>query len=521
MAEAQTSERVVAGRYRLIEPLGRGGMGTVWRALDRVLEREVAVKELLASREMTEPEREIFTIRTFREARAAGRLSHPSVAAVYDAFEENGHPWIVLELVPSRTLGSVIREEGPLSPRRAAEIGSQVLAALRVAHAAGVLHRDVKPDNVLLAHDGRAVLTDFGIAAMEDDSPVTRTGMLVGTPAFIAPERAAGAQAQRASDLWSLGVTLFMAVEGRSPFHRGHALATLAAVMYEEPGPLRLAGPLAPVIEGLLVKDPALRMAAEQAAQHLHAVATGMVTGASMVPPPRRPPLFARPRPAVMEETAPTPVPTPALARTPTPTPVVAPAAAPVRPRRSALAIALGSGALVAFVGLAAGGAAFLSARLPGADARATVVSTPTVTVFATRTAPPSEGRPSGTPATAEPVANRRSAQPSGSYGGHDRATQRPRTHGPRSHGPSAKATPKAPPKTPSHKPTTSKKPSSGGEGGSVEPSDAGGPGKGNGPGPGQGNGPKDTKTAKIKGGKKGKNAAHLTTPAGVAGWDV
>ncbi|MBE3009379.1 serine/threonine protein kinase [Microbispora sp. NEAU-D428] len=420
MAEAQTSERVVAGRYRLIEPLGRGGMGTVWRAVDQVLEREVAVKELLASAELTGPEREVFTIRTFREARAAGRLSHPSVAAVYDAFEENGYPWIVLELIPSRTLGSVIREEGPLPPRRVAEIGSQVLAALRVAHANGVLHRDVKPDNVLLADDGRVVLTDFGIAAMEDDSPVTRTGMLIGTPAFIAPERAAGRQAQRASDLWSLGVTLFMAIEGRSPFHRGHALATLAAVMYEDAGPMHNAGPLAPVIEGLLVKDPDRRMTADYAAQHLHAVATGQVTG-PVVPRPRQPPRLARLMP-IFDTTPSASMSTPVPLREGTPTPVPVPVPTPVGRHRSPWALAAGSGALVAFVGLAAGAIAFATARLP-ADPRGTaVVSTPTVTVFATKTAGPrsaetgrrTESR--GAEKTAsQPVAN----TGSGAAGGH------------------------------------------------------------------------------------------------------
>ncbi|WP_328854012.1 serine/threonine protein kinase [Microbispora hainanensis] len=405
MAEAQTSERVVAGRYRLIEPLGRGGMGTVWRAVDQVLEREVAVKELLASAGLTGAEREVFTIRTFREARAAGRLSHPGVAAVYDAFEENGCPWIVLELIPSRTLGSVIREEGPLPPRRVAEIGSRVLAALRVAHANGVLHRDVKPDNVLLADDGRVVLTDFGIAAMEDDSPVTRTGMLIGTPAFIAPERAAGRQAQRASDLWSLGVTLFMAVEGRSPFHRGHALATLAAVMYEEAGPLHNAGPLAPVIEGLLVKDPARRMTADYAAQHLYAVASGQATD-PVVPRPRQPPRLARLMPGfdtTPSAPASTPTPVPFGEGTPTPVPVPAPVPAPVRGRRRPWALAAGSGALVALVGLAAGAVAFATARFP-ADPRGTaVVSTPTVTVYATRTAQPGTAEPgTAEPGTAE-----------------------------------------------------------------------------------------------------------------------
>ncbi len=266
---------MVAGRYRLIEPLGRGGMGTVWRALDETLQREVAVKELDASRDLTTQDRELFAVRTFREARAAGRLSHPGVAAVYDVFEETGHPWIVMQLVRSRTLGEEIRAHGPLPPRRVAEIGLQVLSALRAAHGAGVLHRDVKPDNVLLAEDGRAVLTDFGIATLEDDSPVTRTGALVGTPAFIAPERAAGGSAQRSSDLWSLGVTMFAAVEGRSPFHRGHALASLAAVMYEDPVPMRRAGVLAPVLTELLRKDPAQRMTTPEAERLLRSIAAG------------------------------------------------------------------------------------------------------------------------------------------------------------------------------------------------------------------------------------------------------
>ncbi|WP_344942535.1 serine/threonine-protein kinase [Sphaerisporangium flaviroseum] len=267
----------MAGRYRLIEPLGRGGMGVVWRAADELLRREVAVKELLGLADLAGDEREMFTTRTLREARAAGRLSHPGVAAVYDVFQENGHPWIVMQLVPSRTLGSIIREEGPLPVRRVAAIGVEVLAALRAAHAAGVLHRDVKPDNVLITGDGHAVLTDFGIATLEDDSPVTRTGMLVGTPAFIAPERAMGGPAEPASDLWALGVTMFQAVEGRPPFRRGSALATLAAILYQEPEPLLRAGALASVIEGLLVKDPAARMTASEAARRLHAVAAGEV----------------------------------------------------------------------------------------------------------------------------------------------------------------------------------------------------------------------------------------------------
>ncbi|MBB2912876.1 serine/threonine protein kinase [Streptosporangium becharense] len=269
------SQEIIGGRYRLLEHIGRGGMGTVWRARDEVLGRHVAVKEVIPSPDLTGPEREVFTLRTLREARAAGRIGHPGVATVYDVVEEHGRPWIVMQLVDSRTLGAVIRQEGPLPPARVARIGLEVLGALLAAHQAGVLHRDVKPDNVLLARDGRAVLTDFGIAMLEGDSSVTRTGALIGTPAFIAPERANGGPARFASDLWSLGVTLYMAVEGRSPFERAHPLATLSAVMHEEPPPLRRAGALGPVIFGLLRKDPAERMSAHDLQIHLASLVNG------------------------------------------------------------------------------------------------------------------------------------------------------------------------------------------------------------------------------------------------------
>ncbi len=276
------SGEIIGARYRLLEHIGRGGMGTVWRAKDEVLGRNVAVKEVIPSPDLTGPEREVFTVRTLREARAAGRIGHPGVATVYDVIEERGRPWIVMQLVESRTLGAVVREDGPLPPTRVAQIGLEVLGALIAAHHAGVLHRDVKPDNVLLARDGRAVLTDFGIAVLEGDSSVTRTGALIGTPAFIAPERASGGPAEFASDLWSLGVTLYVAVEGRSPFERAHPLATLSAVMHEEPAPLRFAGPLGPVIYGLLRKDPAQRMTAQDVQIHLRSIVNGIAPQATM-----------------------------------------------------------------------------------------------------------------------------------------------------------------------------------------------------------------------------------------------
>ena len=261
--------RLLAGRYRLLGQLGRGGMGIVWRARDELLGRPVAVKEVVVPPELPEEDRDVLRRRTFREARSAARLTHPNVVMVYDVVEEDGRPWLVMELVPSRTLGQVIHERGRLPWREVAGIGLEVLAALQAARAAGVLHRDVKPSNVLLADDGRVVLTDFGIANLEGDASLTRSGALVGSPAFIAPERVQARGAVPESDLWSLGATLYTAVEGRSPFDRGSALPTLAAAVAEPPDPAHHAGPLWPIIEGLLSKDPAARMTAAEATRLL------------------------------------------------------------------------------------------------------------------------------------------------------------------------------------------------------------------------------------------------------------
>ncbi|MFC7643439.1 serine/threonine-protein kinase [Streptosporangium lutulentum] len=214
MAEAQPEGRRVASRYHLLEAIGRGGMGIVWRAHDEFLDREVAIKEVRYADMLGEDNQEDFNRRTKREARAAGRLTHPNVVVVHDVVEEDGRPWIVMQLVESRSLGKVMRQDGPLPPKRVAEIGLQLLDALRAAHTQGVLHRDVKPENVLLADDGRVVLTDFGIATLEAETALTMTG-IAGTPAFIPPERIKGASAQRESDLWSLGATLYAAVEGK------------------------------------------------------------------------------------------------------------------------------------------------------------------------------------------------------------------------------------------------------------------------------------------------------------------
>ncbi|MEU4097594.1 serine/threonine-protein kinase [Streptomyces sp. NPDC026673] len=264
---------MLAGRYRLGDVIGRGGMGRVWEAQDVVLRRTVAVKELTLGGHMAEDDRAVLQERMKQEARAAARINHPHVVTVHDVLEEDGRPWIVMELVDGRSLDEVVRQDGPLPPRRAAAVGAAVLEALRAAHAAGVLHRDVKPGNVLLARDGRVLLTDFGIAVVEGDSAITRTGELVGSVDYLAPERARGGRPGPASDLWSLGATLYAAVEGRSPFRRTSPIGTLQAVVYEELPEPRAAGPLRPVIAALLAKDPAARPPAGQLTTTLAAIA--------------------------------------------------------------------------------------------------------------------------------------------------------------------------------------------------------------------------------------------------------
>lgn len=284
--EGGDAARVVAGRYRLIGPLGRGGMGIVWRARDEVLGREVAVKEVRAPAGLDAAEVARMYRRLEREAWAAARISHRGVVTVYDVASEDGRPWIVMELVRGLTLAEVLEGEGPLTPQRAAHLGEQVLAALRSAHEAGVLHRDVKPANVLIANDGRVVLSDFGIASLEGSSAITMTGEVVGSPEFLAPERALGREPGPESDLWSLGVMLYAAVEGVSPFRRDTPLSTLHAVVDRELPPPRRAGPLEPVLEGLLRKDPRERLAAAEAARMLRIIGAGGTVRASGGPVP-------------------------------------------------------------------------------------------------------------------------------------------------------------------------------------------------------------------------------------------
>ncbi|MFM9369388.1 serine/threonine-protein kinase [Streptomyces sp. Da 82-17] len=265
MSEAEQPQenegRLLAGRYRLGEMLGRGGMGTVWRAVDETLGRTVAVKELRFPSAIDEDEKRRLITRTLREAKAIARIRNNGAVTVYDVVNEDDRPWIVMELIEGSSLAEVVRQDGHLTPRRAAEVGLAVLDVLRAAHREGILHRDVKPSNVLIAKDdGRVVLTDFGIAQVEGDPSITSTGMLVGAPSYISPERARGHKPGPAADLWSLGGLLYAAVEGVPPYDKGSAIATLTAVMTEALEPPRNAGRLEKVIYGLLEKDPDLRL---------------------------------------------------------------------------------------------------------------------------------------------------------------------------------------------------------------------------------------------------------------------
>ncbi|MEH1014123.1 protein kinase [Micromonospora sp. CPCC 206060] len=250
----------IGGRYSLRSAVGNGGMGTVWRATDTLLRREVAVKEVVLPPGLAPSDRDAMYERTLREARAAAALQHPAVVQVYDVVTEGGRPWIVMELLDARSLADMVIEDGPLAPRAVAKIGIALLGALEVAHAHGVLHRDVKPANVLICSDGRCVLTDFGVARMPTDVQLTTPGMVLGSPHFISPERAMGQDFGPPSDFFSLGVTLYTAVEGRPPFDRGDPIETMHAVVEDPPAAPTRCGPLTGVLMGLLEKDPARRL---------------------------------------------------------------------------------------------------------------------------------------------------------------------------------------------------------------------------------------------------------------------
>jgi eukaryotic-like serine/threonine-protein kinase len=251
----QPAGRVVAGRYRLRRLLGRGGMGVVWLAVDQRLRRPVATKQPVFADAATDEERREAWARLQHEARLTARVDHPGTVRIYDLAEEDGEPWIVMEALPGRTLEATLRDRGPLPVAQATQLGLVLLKVLEATHRANVVHRDVKPGNVQLCGRGRIVLTDFGIAATTPNRSGGGNGRVSGSPAYIAPEQVHG-RVEPASDLFSLGATLYAAVEGRSPFAKGCPAATLTAVVDDPPAPFLRAGPLGPVIAGLLGQGP-------------------------------------------------------------------------------------------------------------------------------------------------------------------------------------------------------------------------------------------------------------------------
>ena len=259
-----TPQRVIAGRYVVLDEIGRGGMGIVWLAQDRTIGRRVAIKELHLPAGVPDDERKVLEERVLREARAAGRLNDPGVVTVYDVLQESGNTYIVMELIQAPTLSAIVARQGPLRQDAVTRLAEQLLSALEAAHAAGVIHRDVKPSNIMVLPNGRVKLTDFGIAQSTDDPRLTTSGILVGSPSYIAPERIRGGEADAGSDLWALAAVLFYAVEGHSPFERSSTAATMHAILNEVPYLTRGQGPLASVIMGLLNQTPQARLSAAQ-----------------------------------------------------------------------------------------------------------------------------------------------------------------------------------------------------------------------------------------------------------------
>ncbi len=395
-------QRRVGGRYRLIGQLGSGAMGTVWSGYDEVLQRRVAVKELKVPPGMPEQEALDLRERIMREARALGGLSHPNIITVFDVVDDGGRPVVVLELVPSRDLATLIGEQGALNPAQAAVVGYATAGGLRAAHRSSITHRDVKPGNVLIGDDGRVKLTDFGIARNAADAPMTSVGLVLGSPAYIAPEVAAGQPVTPAADLWGLGATLFAAVEGRPPYDvHGDPVSTITEVVDGEVPRPRGAGPVVDVIAALMVKDPDQRMALDEVRQRLR----------PLIDDPDDPTYPGSPDAPTMEARAVVPAPPSrtgrALTRTPeaTPTPgrstalAASPGPLPTAPRRPPVAPAPGTaapapaaspwrsaalvvaGALVVLLGAAAGWTATraIGGQSPLTTLNVTTVRAPTV----------------------------------------------------------------------------------------------------------------------------------------------
>jgi eukaryotic-like serine/threonine-protein kinase len=301
--EQATQQRVIAGRYVLLQEIGRGGMGVVWLADDRTIGRRVAIKELHLPAGVPDEERRVLEERVLREARAAGRLNDPGVVTVYDVVQENGATFIVMELIQAPTLAAIVGRQGPLPADAVARLATQLVDALDTAHTAGIVHRDVKPSNIMVLPNGRVKITDFGIAQSTDDPRLTTSGTLVGSPAYLAPEVIRGEQAEAGSDLWALAASLFYAVEGRAAFERQTTAATMHAILSEVPYLTRCQGPLAAVITGLLNVTPTARLSTGQV-RGLLAQVTQPMTGpqpvtATYTPPPTTRPAAAPARPRV------------------------------------------------------------------------------------------------------------------------------------------------------------------------------------------------------------------------------
>ncbi|MDQ3897195.1 MAG: serine/threonine protein kinase, partial [Actinomycetota bacterium] len=286
MAQNRLAHQLVADRYELLESVGRGGFGVVWRACDTLLERHVAVKEIHIPGFLSEEDRAGLREKVLKEARAAARLDHPNAVTVFDVIDDDGHPVIVMELVDAPNLSEIVARAGPLEPSEVARIGLEVLAVLRAAHARGIVHRDVKPANVMVSESGRVRLGDFGVAAVLDDPTVSTSGAVTGSPAYMAPEQATNKGALEESDLWSLGATMYFAVEGHPPFDKGAPLPTLTSIVQDPPRPAERAGALGPVLDGLLVKDPAARLSPDELEARLLDVASP-APAASPPPEPR------------------------------------------------------------------------------------------------------------------------------------------------------------------------------------------------------------------------------------------
>ena len=414
MPEETTERRVVADRYRLCSVRGRGGMGTVWEAEDQLLERRVAVKEVPLRDRGALGDEGTLRQRVLREARVAARVSHPSLVSIYDVVDGGDRVFLVQEYVDAPTLSDVIAAQGPLDPPTAAAIGQQVLGALVALHTAGVVHRDVKPSNVLVTPGGGVKVADFGIALMEGDADLTLAGSVLGSPGYLAPEQASGRRAEAAADLWALGATLWFAVEGRGPYGDAPGLAALGEVVHGPVPVAEHAGALAPVIEACMHKDPDQRAHPAELERLLGRVSAGQLT-------PVVPATVAAPLPA-SQPAPPPPAPAPPPAAPPPPPPPVTPGPppAPVAVRRppepgrdrgapgdrsSTSPWLLGIAAAVVLIALVAAGLA-LAGRddAPPANQAATATSqgaATTATTAGARPAPSTTAKPPQTAATA------------------------------------------------------------------------------------------------------------------------